>query len=398
MQAPGRHSSTPVHRSRRLHAIGWLLFIALAAAVLVPGTAVAGGFELEDYEVRLQPGEAPSQPTCTTNADGSQTCTIDQSFSFSDKTSTGTVTDKKSGKTGTIASTCDMSSQMLMTLNMPALSPGQSTPQTQTIVAADGHAKMSCNWEMRFSDGTMNCAIEGTMTLSKVNSGEIAFHGSMDVNVLAGTGSYGGLVGNGVWNQDQTIPVGGQGGPGGAGQPKGGAQPASPGGGQPTPPPSGEPPTPPPGGGPPTPPPGSGPPAPPPGGGSSLHFALGSAVAQAAGSGSSKSATQMTLRLHRGAARAHIVAPGATLATGATVSLRVASASHSQCKASASSAGRTVALGTAVDREGHGGVTFAGSLAARLGPGKWRLSATCSYVHAGKHLTTAPVLATVHIG
>jgi hypothetical protein len=388
MQAPGRRSSNPVHRSRRLHAIGWLLFIALAAAVLVPATAVAGGFELEDYEVRLQPAEAPNQPACTTNADGSQTCTMDQSFSFSDRTSTGTVTDNKSGKTGTITSTCDMSSQMLMTLNVPALSPGQSTPQTQTIVAADGHAKMSCNWEMRFSDGTMNCAIEGTMTLSEVNSKEVAFHGTIDVNVLAGTGSYAGLVGNGVWNQDQTIPVGGP-GPGGAGQPKGGAQPASPGGGQPTPPP---------GGGPPTPPPGGGPPVPPPGGGSSLHFSLGSAVAQAAGSKSSKSATQMRLRLHRGAARAQIVAPGATLATGATVSLRVASASHSQCKASASSAGRTVALGPAVDREGHGGVTFAGSLAARLGPGKWRLSATCSYVRAGKHLTTAPVLATVHIG
>jgi hypothetical protein len=389
MQAPGPHSSSPVHRSRRLHAISWLLFIALAAAALMPAAAVAGGFELENYEVRLQPGESPSQPACTTNADGSRTCTMDQSFSFSDKTSTGTVTDKKSGKAGTITSTCDMSSQMLMTLNMPALVAGQSTPQTQTIVAADGHAKMSCNWEMRFSDGTMNCAIEGTMTLSEVNSKEVAFHGTIDVNVLAGTGSYAGLVGNGVWNQDQTIPVGGGPGPGGAPPPKAGAQPASPGAGQPTPPP---------GGGPPVPPPGGGPPVPPPGGGSSLHVSLGMVVAQATRSKSSKSATQMRLRLHHGSARAQIVAPGRTLASGATVSLRVASASHAQCKASASSAGRTVALGTAVDREGHGGVTFAGPLAARLGHGAWRLSATCSYVSVGRHLTTAPALATVHIG
>src|ERR1700676_4121529 len=113
MQAPGPHSSKPVHRSRRLHAISWLLFIAFAAAALVPATALAGGFELEDYEVRLQPGEAPNQPTCATNADGSRTCTMGQSFSFSDRTSTGSVTDRTSGKMGTITSTCDMSSQML---------------------------------------------------------------------------------------------------------------------------------------------------------------------------------------------------------------------------------------------------------------------------------------------
>lgn len=387
MQASGPRSSNPVDRSRGLHAISRLAFLALAAAALVPATAAAAGAsgasgaELQNYEVRLQVGEGPTQPTCTTNSDGSQTCTVAQSVSFTDKTFTGSVTDKANGKTGTITSTCDMSSQMLMTTNMPASTPGQSRPPTQTIMAASGHTVMSCNWEMSFSDGTMNVVVQGTTTMSQVNSRDAAFHGTLNVNVVAGTGSYAGMVGTGSWNQDQTVPIGGeQGGPGGQGPPEASPHPVLPSGSEPGLPPSG-----------------SGPVVPPPGGGSSLHASLRTAVAHAARAASSKTANRLSLRLHHGAARTQIVAPGSTLAAGSTVSLRVASVSHSQCRASASSAGKTVTLGTAVDSEGHGGITFAGPLAARLGPGMWRLSAKCSYLSAGRRLTTAPAVATVHI-
>jgi hypothetical protein len=106
----------------------------------------------------------------------------------------------------------------------------------------------------------------------------------------------------------------------------------------------------------------------------------------------------MKLKLHHGAALAKIVAPGHTLARSATTSLRIASASGAKCQASASSASHTVSLGTAVDRTGHGGVIFAGSLAAKLGAGAWQVKATCSYRSAGKHLTTAPAEETVQIG
>jgi hypothetical protein len=268
--------------------------------------------------------------------------------------------------------------QMLMSINMPASSPGQTTAPTQTIEAASGQTSMDCNWEMVFSDGTMNGVVQGTTSMSQVNNQEVALQGTMSVTVVAGTGSYAGLVGGGSWNQDQTISIGGT-GPGAPGQPSG--------------PPSGSGPTPP-AGGPPTP--------PPPAAAHSLRSsmrALVASVAQAsAASTSVKSTNHMKVSLRHGAIQAKIVAPGHTLALGSNASLRVASASRSQCQASATSAGRTVSLGTAVDRTGHGGVTFAGSLARELGAGAWQVKAICTYRAAGRRMTTAPAVESVTVG
>lgn len=98
------------------------------------------------------------------------------------------------------------------------------------------------------------------------------------------------------------------------------------------------------------------------------------ALASTAGDGS-----KMKVKLRRGRPLARISSHGPRVENASGASLRVATAPSAACRAVATRGTKRVDLGQAADGNRDGQVVFPGRLAAKLGRGTWRLTATCTY-------------------
>lgn len=315
-----------------------VFLVALVAAFVIGVPAASASINPDDFEVDvgdIGPDFKP-QPECTQLDSGKMRCTLDDGFSSAGKKATGTVRHAKSGLEGSINMTCDMSMSFKMTVVVtPPSGPGEEPgPEDITYEEFSGNGQQTCSWHMEFNDGesTMTGVMEGTMAMS-LNEGSSPatkhFKGEFKVTVVAATGQFENNVGSGSWTEESDSPVN--------------EEPREPGKRE-------------------------------------------SHSASIASIGSSAGDNPMKIKLRNGKPIAKIVLPKRRISSKDAYNLRVATMPGAKCRASARSRGKRVDLGSANVRKGS--ATFRGKLSSKLGKGKWKVSASCSYSYKGKSGTT----------
>lgn len=322
-----------------------LLALSLGASLLAGGASARSFVDVKNFDVQLTGAsgfggaELGERPSCQSAGDA-LVCSLLISHSENGVAMSGTVTAKAEALSGSISTTCDMTFNQTVRLQVSGAS--------VTLLQFSGGGTQTCSWYMSFSEGsTMSGTFAGTMEMGKVSDTSVYERGRMTVTVVAGTGRFADQIGTGSFDEYNEVPLGGL----GLGTAVEDAAPST------------------------TQPPAtcfdpSGNPAPCP--------VETVAIVRMLSAVSAKPASRMRLVLRAGKPLARIVAPR-TVKRSSDALLRVVSAPGSTCSALARSGAKRISLGGARDLKGHGEVVFPGRFASKLAAGAWQVQTSCSF-------------------